>query len=61
MIVGASGGVALGGSVVGRGGGSVGMGEGSSVGFGVWVGVRVGIFVGSEEVVVDVGAVSSGK
>lgn len=36
-------GVALGVSVVGRGGGSVGMGEGPSVGFGVWVGARVRI------------------
>ena len=43
-VVGASVGVALGGSGVGIGGGSVGMGEGSSVGFGVWVGLPACMF-----------------
>ena len=54
-MVGASVGVALGISGVGRRGGSVGIGEGSSVGFGVWVGERVGFcMVGVEAVVVVV-------
>lgn len=60
-MVGASVGVALGISGVGRRGGSVGIGEGSSVGFGVWVGERVGILVVGVEAVVEVGAASSSK
>ncbi len=60
-MVGARVGVALGGSVVGRGGNSVGMGEGSSIGICVWVGERVGFLIaGVKAVEVAVGG-SSGK
>ena len=61
MVVGASVGVALGVSGVGRMGVSLVVGEGSSVGFGVWVGARVGILVGGVEAVVVVVAGSGGK
>ena len=60
-MVGASVGVALGVSGVGRRGDSVGPVVGSSIGVWVWVGERVGILVVGVEAVVEVGAASSSK